>query len=311
MVHVELVAALMELDHSYILPHEQSLNEAEMICNTVWASAEAHLIHSGAPDSLLAQAVSYTLYVDLRTATTPSRGYLTPCGMIKGAPPAIDKLHRFYTSAFVTNPKKKRKKLIKQGLRARAEAGRLLGFHSPCTSTYRVLLSGNRLVHSINDTFDDGNFREGTVSRAPARCANSVDVPIPMAVPSVQSEEALDQVRSPGVADAAIASDFRMPFVQIEHFDDAALSPLPEYFDPSDDGWKTRGGTPQDRPRPPCIFLCSVEDSMMNVETSPVEADLSLSEALTLFVNTQSKVGHGAILEASRFLAMSATKDMS
>ncbi len=72
--------------------------------------------------------------------------------------PLISKLHRFYTKAFVTVPKSKRKALANKGvLNVRGEDGRFVGFHDPFSSTYAVLLGGNRLVHSLNVTFNDAN----------------------------------------------------------------------------------------------------------------------------------------------------------
>ena len=49
----------------------------------------------------------------------------------------------------------------KKGLHnLRAEPGRFVGFQSPFSSTYAVMLDGEpeRLVHSINVTFDDSDF---------------------------------------------------------------------------------------------------------------------------------------------------------
>ena len=195
MVHVELAAVMLGLDHSFIPPHEQSLNEAEKICNVSWVAAEAHFENSNAPHTLLALAVSYVLYVDLRTATTPSRGYLTPYEMIKGEPPSILKLHRFYTRAFVTIPKKKRKQLMKKGKLGRAEEGRFLGFQAPYSSTYRVLLTENRLVHSINVTFDDSDYCDVAYAAPQPDPYGDTDVPFQMPAPTaargVQSEEAI------------------------------------------------------------------------------------------------------------------------
>ena len=136
MEHVALSAALLGIDHTYIPPHEQSLNEAEKVCNFVWAAASALLLHSKAPLILLSGAVSYAMYVDLRTATTASRQWLTPYEQIKGMPPTILKLHHFYTRCYVSVPKSKRKKLVKKGLLDRSEPGRFIGFHDPFSTTF-------------------------------------------------------------------------------------------------------------------------------------------------------------------------------
>ena len=47
MVHVEIAAVMMGIDHIYIPPHEQSLNEAESnICNNTWDDAYALMARS-------------------------------------------------------------------------------------------------------------------------------------------------------------------------------------------------------------------------------------------------------------------------
>jgi hypothetical protein len=161
MVHVRTMANRMGIDHAFIPPHQQSLNEAEKVADQMWAAARAHVMHADAPDSVFALAVSWSMYVDLRTATTSTRGWMTPHEMLRGKPPSVTKLHRFWTKAFVTAPKSKRKALAKQGLvNTRGEDGRFVGFHDPFSSTYAVLLDGNRLVHSLDVTFNDADFNQ-------------------------------------------------------------------------------------------------------------------------------------------------------
>ena len=99
------------------------------------------------------------MYVDLRMASTSTRNFKTPYEMTKGSQPTVSKLHRFYTLSAVNVPKARRKKLAKEGTHTFAEAGRFVGFHAPFSSTYAVMLSESRLVHSINVTFDDSDFR--------------------------------------------------------------------------------------------------------------------------------------------------------
>ena len=65
-----------------------NLNEAEKVCDRMWAAARVLLLHTGQSDTLMYKAVSYAMYVDLRMATGPSRGWLTPYGMIKGVQPS-------------------------------------------------------------------------------------------------------------------------------------------------------------------------------------------------------------------------------
>jgi len=97
MKHVEMANNLMGIDHAFIPPHMQSLNEAEKICYVIWDDAAAVMHTSKAPSRLFAEAVSFSLYIDMRTAITASRGFLTPYELIKGTQPSILKLHRFYT----------------------------------------------------------------------------------------------------------------------------------------------------------------------------------------------------------------------
>ena len=112
-VHVRTMANRMGIDHAFIPPHQQSLNEAEKVADQVWAAARAHVMHADAPDSVFALAVSWCMYVDLRTATTSTRGWMSPHEMLRGKPPSVTKLHRFWTKAFVTAPKSKRNALAK------------------------------------------------------------------------------------------------------------------------------------------------------------------------------------------------------
>ena len=153
MRHVKIAAVTMGLQHAYIPPHEQSLNEAEKICLVTWDDAAALMIRAdGISSCLFNQAVSYSLYVDMRNASnTASRGFKTPLEIIRGVVPDITKLHRFCTCSFVCIPRQKRKQLAAagKGFIGRAEVGCLMGFRSPFSTTYRVLLSENRLVHNI------------------------------------------------------------------------------------------------------------------------------------------------------------------
>ena len=127
--HVELAASLMGIDHQYIPPHQQSLNEAEKVAGQSWASARALMEHAQAPDRLFARCVDYVMYVDWRVATTAGRSWLTPYEICKGVTPSISKLHRWYTKCNVTVPKSKRRALAKKGLHnQRTESGRLIGF---------------------------------------------------------------------------------------------------------------------------------------------------------------------------------------
>ena len=115
MKHVEQAASKVGIDHVYIPPHQQSLNEAENVADQMWAAARAHILHSNAPDKLFGKAVDFPIYSDIRTTTTANRGWLTPYEIVRGSPPSIAKMHVFFTKAFVVVPKSKRKALAAKG----------------------------------------------------------------------------------------------------------------------------------------------------------------------------------------------------
>ena len=184
MAHVELAACLMGVDHQYNPPHQQSLNEAENVDDQVWASARTHMARSNAPDRLFSKCIDYVIYIDARMSTTADRDWKTPYEMVHGLKPSIAKLHRWYTAANVTAPKSKRKTLAKQGLSTyRAEPGRFIGFQSIFSSTYGVWLDRapnslvDRLVHSINVTFDDNDC---AVEAIPQQAVSQPDINMPV-----------------------------------------------------------------------------------------------------------------------------------
>ena len=101
------------------------------------------LIHTKQHLSLMPIAVDMAMYTDLRMATDPSRGWLTPYEIIKGTQPSIKHMRPFDTLAQVTVPKAKRAALKSKGLPLlRAEAGRLIGYQDPYSTVYKVMLPG-------------------------------------------------------------------------------------------------------------------------------------------------------------------------
>ena len=112
MAHVASAAADMGVDHANIPPHQQSLNEAEKVCDRSFESARACMVHSKAPDFALGLCVDYVIYVDMRTATTKNRDRKTPYELCQGAVLDVTKLHCFWTRCFFTVPKSKQKKLV-------------------------------------------------------------------------------------------------------------------------------------------------------------------------------------------------------
>jgi hypothetical protein len=73
MAHVKTIATRMGIDHAYIPPHQQSLDEAEKVADQMWAAARAHVIQTQAPNAVFSLAVDFSMYVDARTATTDTR----------------------------------------------------------------------------------------------------------------------------------------------------------------------------------------------------------------------------------------------
>ena len=346
MAHVEIAAVLMGINHVYIPPHEQSLNEAETICHVTWDDAASLMHRSRAPSYLFAEAVSFAMYVDLRTATTKSRGFLTPYEMIKGVAPNIQHLHRFYTAAFVCVPRSKRKALAKKGFLGRAEVGRLLGFQKPYSNTYRVLLSGNRLVHNINVTFDDSNCVHGALPPPP-----SEDKMVPL--------QPMDPTGNNPAANQAAARDRQSPSVRNSEqvspspqggFSRSqtpmAMSPMPsvapspeqDIFDLDDPGlqqWRyNEPNTPPARVRSAPLRYGSDGDQKADKERREAarvseEAQVFLCRIMSIvdddpdtqyeyvaltvdeFTSSEGKVDNSVLTEAGFHLAMMSQKDMN
>ena len=156
------------INHIFIPPHEQSLNEAERIADRAFAAGRTHLIHTGAPPNHMALAVGHVCYMKNRMATSARREWLTPYEIIHGHAPSIVHCMPFYTKAFVHVPKEKRKTLKAKGEgHLRAEEGNLVGYHDMWSTTHKVLLSNNRMVHSRNVTFDLNNFKNDETIKEP------------------------------------------------------------------------------------------------------------------------------------------------
>ena len=155
MMHVKDMAINLGINHIYIPPHAQSLNEAERIADRLWASARIYLIDTGALDSHFAYAMDFSCYVKLRMATTAHRNWLTPYEILKGSQPSISHMQPFWTKAFVKVPKEKRSKMKEWGLaNQRAETGNLIGYQDLWGTTPKVLLDRNRVVHNRNTIYD-------------------------------------------------------------------------------------------------------------------------------------------------------------
>jgi hypothetical protein len=274
MAHVAAMAKKLGIDHQYVPPHQQSLNEAEKVCDFAWEAARALMEHSCAPASTFSLAVSYVLYVDLRSATTATRDWLTPYQLTHGVKPSIAKLHRYWTRGYVLVPKSKRRALAKKGLHnQRAEPGRFVGFHSPLSSTYAMMLDGDRdrLVHSLNVSFDDSNYNAAHAASLPLVPGPVVGMHLgaraeEAMLPGAEAEFGYDayDYEEPAPHPAPHASalcGWPQPQVLISPLPPMPAQVLPEYFDSDDDEWKTHAGAPEPRLR--------VDRSLLLVQEAP------------------------------------------
>ena len=249
MAHVETTAEKLGIDHQYIPPHQQSLNEAEKVCDSIFAETRAAMLHHNMPSHWFSLIVDLAMYTDIRTATTASRGWKTPHEISRGVVPFIGNLHRPATKCFVQVPKSKRKKLAAQGLHnLRAEPGRFVGFHGPYSTTYAVMLDSkgrDRLVHSRSVTFSDDDCIMAS-KQAPQQGGHRVDM------------EA-----TPAAPEEASTTEIREEFNPIRE-QAAKQAPAPnqeDYFDlddPSNQPWFTHADDPKPRPRPSYNKMCAV-----------------------------------------------------
>ena len=160
MRHVRDSAIQIGMNHIFIPPYTQSLNEAERIADRAFAAARVNLACTPALPSHMAMALDHVCYMKLRMATTASRNWLTPYQIIKGYAPSITHCVPFFSKAFVTVPKEKRGVMKKKGkAHLRAEDGNLVGYHDPWSTTPKILLDGNRIVHSRNVTYDMTEYK--------------------------------------------------------------------------------------------------------------------------------------------------------
>jgi hypothetical protein len=320
MSHVAAAASSLGIDHAYTIPREPSLNEAEKVCNFMWAAARTHMAVSKAPDYLMAEAVSYSVYVDMRTATTASRDWKTPYELIKGFQPSLVKMHRWYTKAFVNVPKAKRSFLQQQGNIDRAEPGRLIGYHSLYSTTYKVMLSKNRLVHSSNVTFEPEDRTHISPREAAMRDHSSARWPkLPASSPV--TDELLPALDESTVSEDVHPVKLNPVRVNIEHCDlfdqfkdDSQVDD--EYFEwtPGREEWLTHSDPeaqlqPRQRHAPDRLaFLCAVEDCAIAAE--PGCECQQICNLVCSFVDNSKHVDHEAVRLACLHLAMVAHKDL-
>jgi len=335
MAHVKEAAIQAGIDCQRIPPHQQSLNEAEKVCDHIWAAARVHLVASGAPDMLFGECVSYVLHVDLRTATSASRENKTPYEMIRGTVPDISGLRVWFTKAFAHVPKAKQNKLKKEGLPLiRAETGRLIGYQGPFSTTAKVLLSGNRTVYSYNVTYNPSDYAVRTVPQpgvnhrqqtvlneeaqlrggeAPAEEARDHD---DMGSPIEEAPE--EELNNPLYRDRNVTQEEIDQIMGLESH--VSISPIPETppthyewnADESPD-WNLPGmgdlTDPQPRARPRYAFVAMIEKVIR--ATEPEQQMALMVKAFDALEDTKENPDVAAHQAAARYLALHAQKDMS
>ena len=312
MVHVKDAAVRAGIDHAYIPPHQQSLNEAEKIADRMWESARAHVQHARAPDNVFGLAVQFALYVDIRSATTDTRSFKTPFELSRGLVPDVSRIHRFWTKCHVTVPKSKRKALAKKGLHhLRAEPGRFVGFQSLFSSTYAVLLDGEprRLVHGINVTFDDTDF-----TSSPGPDIQHGVTEFNFQPGGVQSEEAkYDKYdgrseEAPARAEAEEANPLcNWPQAQV-HIE-PIQEPIHKEYLPHTDDWFYNEASPQPRPRP--HYTAHVSNQSQSVVRNLIMMATEETEVLDQCIEElQSHGDFNTYYTVCHLMALHTTKDM-
>ena len=176
--YVKEEAIEMGIHHVLIPPHDASLNQAEQVVDRAFAAARVHQVSCSYAPELECYAVGHVCYMKLRCATTVTRHFITPHEVLKGEKPSIRHCQPFYTKAYVHVPKSKRAWMEKNGKgHLRAEEGRLLGYQDMYSTTAKVLLDGNRMVHSRNVTYDIYDYGQDTVERpSPEAIKDNVEV---------------------------------------------------------------------------------------------------------------------------------------
>lgn len=257
MNHVKETAVTLGIDHQFIPPHQQSLNEAEKVCDSIFSEVRAVMEHHKAPGHWFSLMVDMAIYTDLRTATTASRDWMTPFEMTRGRMPYIGNIHRPCTRCYVQVPKSKRRALASQGLHnLRAEPGRFVGFQRPYSSTYAVILDRQsaqqpeRLVHSRNVSFDDEDFMMPVMKTFTPRAGSGIGIETK---PASSEEADLSSSNTESFAEPAAGESEESVYVPVPNRD--------EYFDlddPLNQPWFTHEAPPQPRPRPSYSKMCMV-----------------------------------------------------
>jgi hypothetical protein len=315
MKYVQKTAVQLGIDHRYIPPHQQSLNEAEKVCESTFSEVRAVMIHHNVPQRWFGLMVDFAMHTDIRTATIASRDWKTPYELTRGVMPFIGKIHRPRTRCFVQVPKSKRLALAKKGTHnLRAEPGRLVGYQGPYSSTYVVMLDltgkrcgeRDRLVHSRNVSFNDNDFimPPPAVQRAPATA--QVELQATTATPEEAERTKSNKTGATEVDDTERVNEYRPVPNRNENFD--------EYFDkgdPANHPWFTHASPPREGPRPSYNKMCAVmkEQAMVGTITTHSSERMSTYADCLRVLNTVTP-RHEVHTRCARILAAHSQSDM-
>ena len=131
MVHVMNTCISMGLNFQPLPPKDQSLNLAEKAIHIIFYAACCHLLESKRDPKYFPQAVDFACYSHLRTATTASRGFITPFEAISNEVPDVQHMRAFGVICYP---------VIDKSERAHNAGTTLL--KQPCNQRHLLVLSG-------------------------------------------------------------------------------------------------------------------------------------------------------------------------
>ena len=120
-------------------------------------NATCHLFEPGRHNKYLPQAADYVCYWHMRTATTASRGHITPFEALKGSKPNITHARCFGTICFPIVAKEERhERVATKLLQQPGVRGMFLGYQNMWSTTFKVLLDERQgtLTHTRHASFD-------------------------------------------------------------------------------------------------------------------------------------------------------------
>ena len=242
-------------------PNDQSLNEAEKICNHTWNEAMAVVEHAQTRDGTppwkwFPYALQYVAYVHERMATTKSRGWKTPFEICTGIKPDISHLRPFWTTAYVTTPREKRKQLAAQGEPPlRAQEGNFVGFHGTRGATYAVVLEGDRLVKNRSVQFNSKTHFAKNGASEDSSTSEERQVLIPDHQLEAQPEGVRrhrNVARAPesfgqGGVNEGDSEDESQSDTSTEYLEDVHIEPMPSFSDDDESEHSSPSTTPLHR----------------------------------------------------------------